>query len=65
MTLPTSHLAYCHHPDKEARLTWVMSLGQQDSGPCCGACLAALWAGLSRYPNAIETATLWPIGVDA
>lgn len=61
LTVPYIYKPFCIHNDKEARMTWVISTGLQDTGPACGACLATLWNSLSKFPDAISTVTIYPL----
>jgi hypothetical protein len=52
------------------RFTWVNDAGSgigggQQGGPMYEACMEFMWDALSRFPNARETTTIWPLEVVA
>jgi hypothetical protein len=43
------------------RLTWMTSRGLQDTGPITLSEAAKMQEQLRRFPNALETLTIWPV----
>lgn len=57
---------WCAVKPAEKRFTWVNSagsgIGSSMQGACmCSDCMESMWDSLSRFPNAKETVTLWPL----
>lgn len=44
----------------EAKISWMTSAGLQMTGALCGMHLASYWDKLSRFPDAVASATIWP-----
>lgn len=60
-----SILPFCPHPAQDIRITWVTSRGTEDTGPICKSCAASLWAQLQRFPDAMSSFTIHPVGAAA
>lgn len=53
----------CAHDNKETRFTWFnMKTGEQDTGPICTGCATEIWDQINKFPDAVQTFTVWPVG---
>lgn len=56
----------CREAAAVKRFTWVNDAGSgigggQQGANMCEACMSFMWDALSRFPNAKETTTIWPL----